>query len=130
MSPEVVIATNMTVNIIGIGLIVLGLALLVSTLAFWRAAVEDSDVLAPLEVMADRKYARADEVERAQMLNHFRPEGAEVPELQISLPTVLTREPHSEPERPFRDPYPHDDDAVDIVPTVIDPLLSQQKKSE
>jgi hypothetical protein len=130
MSPEVVFAANMTVNVIGIGLIVLGLTLLVVTLAFWRAAVEDPGVLAPLEVMADRKYARADHAERAQILNQFRPEGAEVPELQNSSPSVLTREPLSEPERPFRDPYPHDDDAVDIVPAVIDPLLSQQDKSE
>ena len=130
MSPEVVIATNMTVNIIGIGLIVLGLVLLVATLAFWRAAVEDPEVLAPLEVMADRKFARADESVRTQMLNQVRPDGAELPETAAAAQSVLTREPVSEPERPFRDPFPHDDDAVDIVPMVIDPLLSQQNKSE
>jgi hypothetical protein len=130
MSPEVVIAANMTVNIIGFGLIVLGLALLIATLAFWRAAVEDPEVLAPLEVMADRRYARADELVRAEMLNEVRPDGAEVIEPQMPAPSVLSREPSSEPERAFRDPYPHDDDAVDIVPMVIDPLLNQRNKPE
>lgn len=130
MSPEVVIAANMTVNIIGIGLIVLGLALLIATLAFWRAAVEDPEVLAPLEVMADRRYARADEVVRAEMLNRVRPDGAEVIEPQMAAPSVLAREPLSEPERAFLDPYPHDDDAVDIVPMVIDPLLNHRNKPE
>jgi hypothetical protein len=130
MSPEVVIASNMTVNIIGFGLIVLGVVLLIATLAFWRAAVEDPEVLAPLEVMADRRYARADELVRAEMLNQVRPDGAEAIEPQVATPSVLTREPLSEPERPFRDPYPHDDDAVDIVPSVIDPLLNQRNKPE
>jgi hypothetical protein len=130
MSPEVVIAANLTVNVIGFGLIVLGLALLIATLAFWRAAVEDPEVLAPLEVMADRKFARADEDVRTQLLNQVRPDGAVVPEAHAAPPSVLTREPLSEPVRAFRDPYPHDDDAVDIVPMVIDPLLSQQNKSE
>lgn len=68
-----VVASSMSVNVLGIGLIVLGLVLLVVTLAFWRSAVEDPEVLAPLEVMADRGFARADETKRLALLNLVRP---------------------------------------------------------
>ena len=124
------LASSMSVNALGVGLIVLGLVLLFVTLGFWRGAVEDPEVLAPLEVMADRSFARADETKRLALLNQVRPEGAE-PVVQLVAPPVLAREPLSEPERPFRDPYDHSDDAVDVVAaptTVIDPLLSQQQE--
>jgi hypothetical protein len=124
------LASSMSVNALGIGLIVLGLVLLFVTLGFWRGAVEDPEVLAPLEVMADRSFARADETKRLALLNQVRPEGAE-PVVHRAAPPVLAREPLSEPERPFRDPYDHSDDAVDVVaaPTsVIDPLLNQQQE--
>lgn len=127
-----VVASNATVNVLGGALVILGVVLLAVTVSFWRAAVEDPEVLAPLEVMADRRFARADESKRLALLNQVRPEGAE-PVVHLAAPPVLTREPDSEPERPFRDPFPHDDDAVDVrertgepVPTIIDPLLSQR----
>lgn len=122
-----VVASSMSVNVLGAGLIVLGLVLLVVTLSFWRAAVEDPEVLAPLEVMADRSFARADETKRLALLNQVRPTGAE-PVVHHVAPPVLVREPLSEPERPFRDRYDHSDDAVDVVPessSIIDPLLNQ-----
>ncbi len=124
------LASSMSVNALGVGLIVLGLVLLFVTLGFWRGAVEDPEVLAPLEVMADRSFARADETKRLALLNQVRPEGAE-PVVHHAAPPVLAREPLSEPVRPFRDPYDHSDDAVDVVaaPTsVIDPLLNQQQE--
>jgi hypothetical protein len=43
------LASKLSVNLIGGGLVLLGLVLLVATLAFWRAAIEDPAVLAPLE---------------------------------------------------------------------------------
>lgn len=127
-----VVASSMSVNVLGIGLIVLGLVLLVVTLAFWRSAVEDPEVLAPLEVMADRGFARADETKRLALLNLVRPSGAE-PIVHHVAPAVLVREPLSEPERPFRDPYDHADDAVDVVPQIsgiIDPLLKQKEEEQ
>lgn len=116
------LATDAMVNVLGAGLIALGLVLLVFTISFWRSAVEDNNVLAPLEVMADRRFARANDSRRLAMLNKVRPEGAE-PVTQLASPPVLMREPVSEPTKPFRDPFPHDDDAVDVVPSTIDPLL-------
>lgn len=123
------IASNVTINVVGVGLVVLGVALLVSTLAFWRSAVDDSVVLAPLEVMADRKFARADETKRLAMLNDVRPDNAE-PIVHHVSPTMLMREPMSEPEKPYVDTFAHDDDAVDVVPSFIDPLLSQRNNQE
>jgi len=123
------LASKLSVNLIGGGLIILGIALLVATLAFWRSAVEDSAVLAPLEIMADRSFARANQAKRTEMLNDVRTEGAE-PIIHRIAPAVLMREPISEPEKPFRDSFPHDDDAVDVLPSIIDPLLIQQKNKE
>ena len=128
MSVAVILATDMTVNLLGGGLIVLGLVLFVATLSFWKSAIEDHSVLAPLEVMADRRFARANTARRVAMLNKVRPEGAEHM-TEMALPPVLMREPISEPAPQFRDPFPHDDDAVDVVPTqVIDPLLGQRSQ--
>jgi hypothetical protein len=123
------LASKLSVNVIGGGLVVLGIALLIATLAFWRAAIEDPAVLAPLEIMADRSFARADQVKRTEMLNEVRTDGAE-PIINHIAPATLIREPISEPEKPFHDPYPHDDDAVDVLPSIIDPLLIQQKNKE
>lgn len=129
MPLNLVLASSMSINFIGGGLVLIGLALLVSTLMFWRAAVDDPEVLAPLEIMADRKFARADETRRLAMLNQMRPEGAE-PVVHHVTTTMLMREPVSEPVRPFEDKFDHDDDAVDVLPSVIDPLLSKQSNKE
>ena len=123
------LASKLSVNLIGGGLVVLGIVLLIATLAFWRAAIEDPAVLAPLEIMADRSFARADQAKRTDMLNEVRTDGAE-PIINHIAPAALMREPISEPDKPFHDPYPHDDDAVDVLPSIIDPLLIQQKNKE
>jgi hypothetical protein len=131
MSLVVNIASSVSINILGCALIVLGFALLLITLSFWKSAIEDPEVLAPLEVMADRKYARADDSRRLAMLNMVRPEGAD-PVVHHAVPTMLVREPVSEPERPYRDPYNHADDAVEVVKnpiSVIDPLLNNNQEN-
>jgi len=125
MSP--VVAANMPLHLMGMGLVILGLVLLVVTIILWRGAVYDPEVLGPLEVMADRKFARATNDGRAALLDMARTEGSEAVELSQDA-VALFREPLSEPIRPWRDPYPHDDDAVDIVPSVIDPLLHNNRK--
>jgi hypothetical protein len=131
MSLVASLASSMSINLLGGGLIVLGGVLLFVTLSFWKSAIEDPEVLAPLEVMADRKYARADETRRLAMLNMVRPDGAE-PVVHHAAPSILVREPASEPERPYRDPFNHADDAVEVVETpggVIDPLLNNNQEN-
>ena len=123
------LSSDMGVNLIGGGLVVLGVVLLVVTLVFWRSAVEDPEVLAPLEIMADRRFARAEAHERVRMLDEHRPAGAEMVGHAIPEPT-LPREPVSEPVRAFRDRFDHSDDAVDVVDSAgaIDPLLRSGKE--
>ena len=123
------LASSMSVNLIGIGLVLLGVVLMFTTLAFWRSAVEDPAVLAPLEVMADRAFARADDQKRLELLNQVRPDGAAAVVMNVA-PPVLMREPRSEPRKLFRDKFSHDDDAVDVLPPIIDPLLSQHNSEE
>lgn len=129
MSTAVLMSSDTGVNLIGGGLVVLGLVLLTVTLVFWRSAVEDPSVLAPLEVMSDRRFARADDHARVAMLDDHRPAGADDVEHDVAAP-VLRREPASEPERPFVDPFGHEDDAVDVVDSagIIDPLLQSRKE--
>lgn len=130
MTGSATLAMSMGVTLIGAAMVLVGIASMVATVLLWRSAAVDSEVLAPLEVMADRRFARADDADRAGILDNVRPEGAEAPVLAMA-PVALMREPVSEPERPFKDPFPHDDDAVDIVPAappVIDPLLRRNNR--
>ena len=127
-------AADVTVNAVALGMVVLGVALFVATLRYWRSAGEDPAVLAPLEVMGDRRFARADEDTRVSLLNEVRPADADHP-AEIVAPPVLDHEP-AEQERPFRDGFDHADDAVDVVdapasvPPVIDPLLSRAAQND
>lgn len=123
-----VVGADMTVNSVAVAMIVLGGALFTVTLRFWRSAGEDPEVLAPLEVMGDRRFARADEDTRVELLNAVRPADAEHPE-HIAAPPVLDHEP-AQQERPWKDRFDHADDAVDVVPTTIDPLLSRATRSD
>lgn len=122
----VMVAADMRVNAIAAVMVLLGLGLAAVTVRYWRSAGEDPSVLAPLEVMGDRRFTRADQAARAEILNSVRPDGAEKVEV-LEAPAVLDHEP-AQQGRPFRDPYDHSDDAVDVVPDVIDPLLNQGKE--
>ena len=128
------VAADMRVNAVALGMVVLGVAVLVATLRYWRSAGEDPVTLAPLEVMGDRRFARADDAGRARILNSVRPEGSEQV-VHPEAPPVLDHEP-AQQERPFRDTFDHSDDYVDVVgdvdpaPRVIDPLLKQSKETQ
>lgn len=119
--------SSMTVNLVGGALVAFGVALFVVTISFWRSAPADSEVLAPLEVMEDRDFARADPQERVNLLNKFRPRGASRI-TRIQAPPQLLRAPETDPVDEFDDDYDpsldtgHDDEQPS-VPSVIDPLL-------
>ena len=127
------IGSQLFVNLIAGGLILFGLGLLSATIIFWRSAHPDPELLGPLEIMYDRKFARADEQERLALLNQYRPLDAD-PIIESQAPTVLSREPDSEPLKEVLDTFSHDDDAVDViqnpsvVPDLIDPLIHQFHK--
>lgn len=98
--------------------VVAGLFLLASaglvglTVWFWRNATLESPVLAPLEVMSERRFRKATEEDRARMLDSVRSLAAERP-----MP--------SEPQLADEWLLEEDDivEAAGPAPAVIDPLL-------
>lgn len=87
-----------------------GLAIL--TVWFWRNSALESPVLAPLEVMSDRRFRKASEEDRSRMLETVRSLAAERP-----IPI--------DPE-PAVEELAEEDDNVEVAepaPVVIDPLL-------
>ena len=127
------IGSQLFVNLIAGGLIFIGLGLLSATIIFWRSAHPDPELLGPLEIMYDRKFARANEQERLALRNQYRPVDAD-PVVESEAPAVLSREPDSEPLKEVLDSFSHDDDAVDViqkpsvVPDLIDPLIHKFHK--
>ena len=59
------------------GLALLGIALILITVWFWRSTRHDPELLGPLEVMGDRKFKRLEGTERQQLLDGKRPTDAE-----------------------------------------------------
>jgi hypothetical protein len=59
------------------GLAVVGLALLVGTIVWWRRARQEHPSLAPLEVMGGRAWGKAPEGDRRRRLDQVRRSGAE-----------------------------------------------------
>lgn len=82
------------------------------TVWFWRNSALETPVLAPLEVMSERRFKKATEEDRARMLDSVRSLAAEIP-----MPT----------DSESAGEWLADDDeiaeAVEPSPMVIDPLL-------
>jgi hypothetical protein len=94
-------------TLIALVCIVVGGALARMTWWFWSEARPESPALAPLEIMSDAAYGKADETQRVAMLDAVR----------MGVETLAPRKPVSRPERTVEAP-------VDNGPRhVIDPLL-------
>lgn len=72
------------------GLVVLGLALLLFTIRWWRGTRPEPPALAPLEVMGDRRWKSAQRSEQARLLDTFRPKGARTSGGAVPEPLDLT----------------------------------------
>lgn len=83
------VAGSFTVDLIGAVLVVLGVALVWTTVVFWRGSTEDNEVLAPLEVMGDRRFGRLDDSDKLALLNDVRPVGVQ-PVAQYARNEVVT----------------------------------------
>lgn len=68
--------TRTVTSIVGL-LVAIGLALAMIAVWLWRTTRPDPELLAPLEVMGERKWRRADPVAQHRTLDDVRPEGAE-----------------------------------------------------
>ena len=53
-------------------MISIGVGLVAVTVWFWNAARPDPEVLAPLEIMGDRVFVKANEKEKTRLLNAVR----------------------------------------------------------
>ncbi len=53
-------------------MIVIGGGLVGVTIWFWNAARPDPEVLAPLEIMGDRDFVRASDIEKIRLLDAVR----------------------------------------------------------
>ena len=94
-------------TLIALVCIVVGGALARMTWWFWNEARPESPALAPLEIMSDAAYGKADETQRVAMLDAVR----------MSAESLAPRKPVARPERTIEAP-------VDNAPRhVIDPLL-------
>lgn len=62
----------MSLNLLGLGMVTIGVGLVAVTIWFWNAARPDPEVLAPLEIMGDREFVNASENEKVQLLNAVR----------------------------------------------------------
>ncbi|MFM8870080.1 MAG: hypothetical protein ACKOFD_00660 [Actinomycetota bacterium] len=117
------LAANLLVNVIAVGLVVIGIGLLWVTFSYWKSATPDHAALATLEIMEDRKFGRADDNKRVDMLNKVRPSG-EAPKERIEEPPVLRQEPQR--TRSASEDRQIEDRPREAKPSgPIDPLLSR-----
>jgi len=107
-------------TLIALVCILVGGALARMTWWFWNEARPESPALAPLEIMSDVAYGKADEAQRVVMLDAVRMDSSKNPATKPVKTTV--RKPVSRPERTVNSPV--DKAPVDNAPRhVIDPLL-------
>jgi hypothetical protein len=71
------VSSTRKVYLLAAGLAALGVALLIITVWFWRSTRPDPALLAPLEVMGERKFRNLDEVSQQDLLNSVRPDDAQ-----------------------------------------------------
>ena len=62
----------MSLKFLGLAMISIGAGLVAVTVWFWNAARPDPEVLAPLEIMGDRVFVKANEKEKTRLLNAVR----------------------------------------------------------
>ena len=66
-------------TLIALVCVVVGIALACMTWWFWNEARPESPALAPLEIMSDAAYGKADEAQRVAMLDAVRMSASNVP---------------------------------------------------
>jgi hypothetical protein len=77
-----------TIMAIVVLLVVIGIGLIMVAVWFFKITRPDDELLAPLEVMGERKWRRADPVWQRRRLDELRPEGAQ-PLQPSAAPPVL-----------------------------------------
>lgn len=97
-TPVAVIAIIQSVALVALFLIAVGLGLSVLTWWFWTTARPEPVSLAPLEIMSDRRYSRASEDERKEMINSAHDLVVAAKSPRKTRRTTQRTERHSQPE--------------------------------
>ncbi len=90
-------STGSTTIVLVVLLLALGVAMVVTAVWLVRSTRTDTKVLAPLEVMGDRGWSKADGDDRTARLTAVRPEGAPPPAPMIPYEDDADVEPVVEP---------------------------------
>lgn len=93
-----VISIIQSVALVALFLIAIGLGLSVLTWWFWTTARPEPVSLAPLEIMSERRYSRASDDERIEMIKSARDLVVAAKSPRKSRRTVQYIEQHSRPE--------------------------------
>ena len=70
MITDLVFASSL--QLLGLAMIAMGLALTVVTVWFWKSARPETEALAPLEIMGERQFVSASDDQKKQLLNSVR----------------------------------------------------------
>jgi hypothetical protein len=112
-------AIDLRVALISVLCLVAAGALGYLTWWFWQSAQPESPALAPLEIMSERRYRHANEVDRARMLDEARIDPSTAAPLAKRAPRGVSK--------PNDQALHEDDDSVDdggwLDAAPIDPLL-------
>jgi hypothetical protein len=110
-------AIDLQVALIALVCLAAGIGLGVLTWWFWQSAQPESPALAALEIMSERRYAKADDEERARILDAAR--------IDPSTVAPFARREAKDRGRDAEPPEPHDEDLYDERTDFgpIDPLL-------
>ena len=114
-----VAAIDLQVALVALVCLVAGGGLAALTWWFWQSAQPESPALGPLEMMSERRYERASEEERAQILEAARIDVHSVKPLARRHDKADRRDDHVDDENELQDDFL--DDWTDLGP--IDPLL-------
>ncbi len=102
-------STGSTTLVLVVLLLALGAAMLLTAVWLVRSTRTDAPALAPLEVMGDRSWSKADGDDRSAKLTAVRPEGALPP-----APMIPVDDDEGEPDSAAVEPVP-DESAVEPV---------------
>ncbi len=111
--------TRTVTSIVGL-LVALGLALVMIAVWLYRTTRPDPELLAPLEVMGERKWRRSDPVAQRRTLDAVRPEGAE-PLTPSAAPPALDEAFDAGPNAPGFDDLgeDHESEVQSVRPTQL-----------
>jgi hypothetical protein len=108
-------------------LVALGAALVMVAVWLWRSTRPDAELLAPLEVMGERRWRRGDPVWQRRRLDELRPEGAAPLDPSVAPPEIDVSFDAGPAATGFDDLHDRD---PDVEPDASEQPLEQDERDE